>query len=143
MTTATVRVTPEGVQFGKCWLSHEAIMPHGEITAGNYREWVAAALEGRDWPACPECKAGVLYECPACSASNYPPPQDDRAQPPVESGEALLALVAKWRSEAAAHASTARNKELAAWVRDGRAGSADAFSRSADELEAAIKGGRP
>ena len=24
-------------------------------------------------PVCPECKAGVLYECVACSCNNYPP----------------------------------------------------------------------
>jgi hypothetical protein len=24
-------------------------------------------------PMCPECKAGVLYECVACSSNNYPP----------------------------------------------------------------------
>jgi hypothetical protein len=24
-------------------------------------------------PACPECKATVLYECVACSSKNYPP----------------------------------------------------------------------
>jgi hypothetical protein len=24
-------------------------------------------------PVCPECKAGVLYECVACSSNNYPP----------------------------------------------------------------------
>ena len=26
-------------------------------------------------PVCPECKAGVLYECVACSSNNYPPQQ--------------------------------------------------------------------
>jgi hypothetical protein len=26
-------------------------------------------------PICPECKAGVLYECVACSSNNYPPQQ--------------------------------------------------------------------
>jgi len=26
-------------------------------------------------PACPKCKAKVLYECVACSSNNYPPPQ--------------------------------------------------------------------
>jgi len=24
-------------------------------------------------PVCPACKAGVLYECVACSSNNYPP----------------------------------------------------------------------
>jgi hypothetical protein len=27
----------------------------------------------RTEPVCPECKAGVLYECVACSSNNYPP----------------------------------------------------------------------
>jgi hypothetical protein len=31
-------------------------------------------------PVCPECKAGVLYECVACSSNNYPP---QGAQKPV------------------------------------------------------------
>lgn len=31
--------------------------------------FAAAQLE----PTCPECKAGVLYECVACSSNNYPP----------------------------------------------------------------------
>jgi hypothetical protein len=33
------------------------------------------ALAQRTAPACPECKAEVLYECVACSSNNYPPPQ--------------------------------------------------------------------
>lgn len=32
-----------------------------------------------DEPVCPECKAGVLYECVACSSNNYPP---QRTEPP-------------------------------------------------------------
>jgi hypothetical protein len=31
-------------------------------------------------PVCPSCKAGVLYECVACSSNNYPP---QGAQKPV------------------------------------------------------------
>ena len=27
-------------------------------------------------PVCPECKAGVLYECVACSSNNYPPQRE-------------------------------------------------------------------
>ena len=30
-------------------------------------------------PACPKCKAEVLYECVACSSNNYPP---QRTEPP-------------------------------------------------------------
>ena len=29
--------------------------------------------ERKACPVCPECKAGVLYECVACSSNNYPP----------------------------------------------------------------------
>ena len=29
-------------------------------------------------PVCPECKAGVLYECVACSSSNYPPQRTEQ-----------------------------------------------------------------
>jgi len=29
-------------------------------------------LELAQEPVCPECKAGVLYECVACSSNNYP-----------------------------------------------------------------------
>jgi hypothetical protein len=32
-------------------------------------------------PACPECKATVLYECVACSSNNYPPPQRTEQEP--------------------------------------------------------------
>ena len=38
------------------WLDHE---PDGRRVAQE--------------PMCPECKAGVLYECVACSSNNYPP----------------------------------------------------------------------
>ena len=34
----------------------------------------------RTEPVCPECKAGVLYECVACSSNNYPP---QRTEPKV------------------------------------------------------------
>ena len=30
----------------------------------------------RTEPVCPECKAGVLYECVACSSNNYPPQRE-------------------------------------------------------------------
>ena len=29
-------------------------------------------------PACPECKAEVLYECVACSSNNYPPKRTEQ-----------------------------------------------------------------
>jgi len=37
--------------------------------------WQAALAQPAQWPVCPECKAGVLYECVACSSNNYPPQQ--------------------------------------------------------------------
>ena len=43
----------------------------------GYQSKKAAALDKLAQPAqepmCPECKAGVLYECVACSSNNYPP----------------------------------------------------------------------
>jgi len=38
-------------------------------------------------PTCPECKAGVLYECVACSSNNYPPKPE---QEPVKLHEAVI-----------------------------------------------------
>ncbi len=42
----------------------------------GYQSKKAAALDKLAQPAqepvCPECKAGVLYECVACSSNNYP-----------------------------------------------------------------------
>ena len=34
--------------------------------------WQAALAHPAQEPVCPECKAGVLYECVACSSNNYP-----------------------------------------------------------------------
>jgi len=39
---------------------------------------VAQPASADAWPTCPECSVGVLYECPACSATNYPPPEAPR-----------------------------------------------------------------
>ena len=36
-----------------------------------------AKLEGQE-PVCPECKAEVLYECVACSSTNYPPQRTEQ-----------------------------------------------------------------
>ena len=33
---------------------------------------IKKALAQEQEPVCPECKAGVLYECVACSSNNYP-----------------------------------------------------------------------
>ena len=35
--------------------------------------WQAALAQPAQEPVCPACKAGVLYECVACSSNNYPP----------------------------------------------------------------------
>jgi ribosomal protein L37AE/L43A len=35
--------------------------------------WATVQQPQRTEPVCPECKAGVLYECVACSSNNYPP----------------------------------------------------------------------
>ena len=37
----------------------------------------ALAQPGQE-PVCPECKAGVLYECMACSSNNYPPQRTEQ-----------------------------------------------------------------
>ena len=46
--------------------------------AEMYLSEAIAELESQE-PVCPECKAGVLYECVACSSNNYPP---QRTEPP-------------------------------------------------------------
>jgi hypothetical protein len=38
--------------------------------------WVPVEKPQRTEPVCPECKAGVLYECVACSSNNYPPQRE-------------------------------------------------------------------
>jgi hypothetical protein len=47
-------------------------------------------------PTCPECKAGVLYECVACSSNNYPPKPE---QEPV--AWAVQGCSKMWRGEMA------------------------------------------
>jgi hypothetical protein len=46
---------------------------------GDEIERIKAAQPAQE-PVCPACKAGVLYECVACSSNNYPP---QGAQKPV------------------------------------------------------------
>jgi len=68
-------------------LALEALKDVGVLTD---REWQAvhknkanelrqaiAELESQE-PVCPECKAGVLYECVACSSNNYPPQRTEK-----------------------------------------------------------------
>ena len=45
-------------------------------------------------PVCPKCKAGVLYECVACSSNNYPPQRK-----PLTDGEIAKALPRPWPDE--------------------------------------------
>lgn len=43
---ADVKVTKEGIQFGKCFISHEAILDgRGPIVKDNYAEWLGEALK--------------------------------------------------------------------------------------------------
>lgn len=44
------------------------------VYGGELIEW-ANRIESFATPACPACGAALLYECPACSETNYPPPQ--------------------------------------------------------------------
>ena len=48
----------------------------------------ALAAQPAQEPMCPECKAGVLYECVACSSNNYPP--QGAQEPPKYSFKAYL-----------------------------------------------------
>jgi len=53
------------------------------------------AAEPEQEPTCPKCKAGVLYECVACSSNNYPP----KPQPPPE-WEAIKNIIAEYGLQA-------------------------------------------
>lgn len=50
--------------------------PHADASV-TYEEAISALIEALaeppQEPICPECTAKVLYECVACSRSNYPP----------------------------------------------------------------------
>ena len=52
--------------------------PRWERTANALQ---AALAQPKQEPTCPKCKAGVLYECVACSSNNYPPkPEQEPSQ---------------------------------------------------------------
>ena len=53
------------------------------------------AAQQEQQPTCPVCKAGVLYECVACSSNNYPP----KPQPPPE-WEAIKNIIAEYGLQA-------------------------------------------
>jgi hypothetical protein len=62
------------------WASHTWTInnppPKG---SGDVNLYYAPATQPAQEPVCPECKAGVLYECVACSSNNYPPKPDEEA----------------------------------------------------------------
>jgi hypothetical protein len=45
MPKQSLRVTAEGIQFGKCWISHDRILKGaGPLVLENYNEWLKQAL---------------------------------------------------------------------------------------------------
>lgn len=68
-TVKALSKTKEAIQVGKQAIAQLAL----DAKAENAREL------GLDYePVCPECKAGVLYECVACSSNNYPPQRTEQ-----------------------------------------------------------------
>jgi len=61
------------------YLQPNAVIPIDMETTIMLVNALKEALAQRTAPACPECKAEVLYECVACSSNNYPP---QRTEPP-------------------------------------------------------------
>jgi len=55
------------------YLEPNAAIPIDMATTIMLVNALKEALAQRTAPACPECKAEVLYECVACSSNNYPP----------------------------------------------------------------------
>jgi len=64
-------------------ISRHATTPWEDEWCGELADETLTAINALAQPAqepvCPECKAGVLYECVACSSNNYPP---RRTEPP-------------------------------------------------------------
>jgi len=58
-------------------ISRHATTPWEDEWCGELADETLTAINALAQPAqepvCPECKAGVLYECVACSSNNYPP----------------------------------------------------------------------
>lgn len=82
---------------------------------------------------CPECmSSGVLYECVACSATNYPAAQAEGR------GVALAGLVARWKDSADSEWQKSRDKQWAEWVRDRHHSASQTLQLCADELQRAI-----
>jgi hypothetical protein len=65
---------------------------HQQLAANVLRK---ALEQPEQEPTCPKCKAGVLYECVACSSNNYPP----KPQPPPE-WEAIKNIIAEYGLQA-------------------------------------------
>jgi hypothetical protein len=55
-------------------LSDTVFYPQTKIAIAAIERALAQTQE----PVCPECKAGVLYECVACSSNNYPIAEDGK-----------------------------------------------------------------
>lgn len=53
--------------------SNATLMDTGCFKTEPFPLYTAPPQQPAQEPVCPECKAGVLYECVACSCNNYPP----------------------------------------------------------------------
>jgi uncharacterized metal-binding protein len=60
------------------YLEPNACVPIDMATTIMLVNALKEALAQRTAPACPECKAEVLYECVACSSNNYPPQRTEQ-----------------------------------------------------------------
>lgn len=56
----------------------------GALGAQNIDRAIAALRTARQEPKCPDCGTPLLYDCPGCSATNYPPAT------PASASEAVL-----------------------------------------------------
>ena len=77
-------MTPQQIEALKLALDalETLMIEHGSI----YEKAIAALkkqlAQPEQEPACPECKATVLYECVACSSNNYPPQRTEQEPTP-------------------------------------------------------------
>jgi len=68
------------------YLAHESGNDAPEYILEAIASCEQALAQQAQEPMCPKCKAGVLYECVACSSNNYP---QKSAQEPVDELKAL------------------------------------------------------